>query len=98
VRLSKITGKAKAIEIILSGEIVNSEKAHEIRLVDYVVPSKEIHPFVLDFLEKMTSDREIDVINSVMKSIHNSRNLSFDEALKEETKLFCQLVVKNMKE
>ncbi len=97
VRLSKLTGKARAIEIILSGEIVNSSKANEIKLVDYVVPSKEIHHFAFEFLEKMTADRDIEVINSVMKSIHNSRNMSFDDALKEETKLFCHLVVKNMK-
>jgi enoyl-CoA hydratase len=97
LRLSQLTGEARAIEMLLSGEIINSQWALENKMVDYVVPSKELHEFSWNFLKKMTSDRDIDVINSVMRSIHNSRNMPFEEAMKEETKLFCHLVVKNMK-
>jgi enoyl-CoA hydratase len=97
VRLAEIIGKGKATEIILSGEIVNSQKAHEIKLVDYIVPSKGIHEYSLEFLNKITTDRDIDVIHAVIKSIQNARKMSFEEALMEETKLFCQLAVKNMR-
>lgn len=96
VMLTKLIGAGRSAEIILSSEIVNSQKAHEIRLVDYVVPVKELKAFALNLLERMTSDREIDVIHSVMKSIRNSQNLSFEEALREETKLFCTLAVNSM--
>jgi enoyl-CoA hydratase/carnithine racemase len=98
VMLPELIGAGKSAEIILSGEIVNSQKALELKLADYVVPVKELKSYALNFLERMTSERDIEVIHSVMRSIHNSQSLSFENALKEETKLFCSLAVRNMKE
>jgi enoyl-CoA hydratase/carnithine racemase len=98
VMLSKLIGVGKATEIILSGEIVNAQKALDMNLVSHVMPVKNLMTFSFSLLEKMTSDREIDVIRSVMKSIHNSLTLSFENALEEETKLFCSLAVKNMQD
>jgi len=98
VMLTKLIGVGKSAEIILTGDIVNAQKAQELRLADHVVPSKELNAFSMSFLERMTSDREIDVINSVMKSIHNSQTLSFEKALEEETKLFCALAIKSMQD
>jgi enoyl-CoA hydratase/carnithine racemase len=98
VMLTKLIGAGKSAEIILTGDIVNAQKAMELRLADYVVPSKELNTFSMSFLERMTSDREIDVISSVMRSIHNSQTLSFEKALEEETKLFCALAVKSMQD
>lgn len=96
VRLPRLVGAGKAAEIILSGEMVNAHDAHNYNLVDYVVPAKELRTFSAEFLKKMTAGRDIDVIRSVMKSIHNSRILSYDKALEEETKLFCRLAIKNL--
>lgn len=98
VMLSKIMGEGKSAEIILTSEIVNSQKALELKLADHVVPVKELMSFSLNLMERMTSDREIEVIHSVMKSIQNSQNLSFEDALREETRLFCALAVKSMRE
>jgi enoyl-CoA hydratase/carnithine racemase len=96
VMLSKLIGPGKSAEIILTGEIVNSQKALDFKLVDYVLPGKELLNFSVNMLGKMTSDRDIDVVHSVMKSIHNALTLPFEEALGEETKLFCALAVKSM--
>jgi enoyl-CoA hydratase len=96
--LPKLIGEGNAVEIILSGEIVDSQRALALKLVDYVVPVKELKNYAVGFLERMTADREIEVIHSVMESIHNSRKLSFENALKEETKLFCSLAVKKMQD
>jgi enoyl-CoA hydratase len=96
VMLSKLIGEGKSAEIILTGEIVNSQKALDFKLVDFVLPGQELLDFTMKMLEKITSDRDIDVIHSVMKSIHNALTLSFEEALGEETKLFCALAAKSM--
>ena len=98
VMLSRLIGTGKSAEIILTGELVNSQKALEIKLVDQIVSKKELQPFSINFLTKMTTDRDIDVIHSVMKSILNSQNMSFENALEEETKLFCALAIKSMQE
>ncbi len=98
VMLSKLIGEGKAAEVILTSEIINSQRALELKLADYVVPVKELKSFSLNLLERMTSDREPEVIHSVMKSIRISQELPFEDAMKEETRLFCALAVKSMKE
>jgi hypothetical protein len=54
--------------------------------------------FTLRFLEKLTSDREIPVIRSIMQSIRNSRVMDEEMALEEETRLFCALAAGNVNE
>jgi enoyl-CoA hydratase/carnithine racemase len=98
VMLTKLIGSGRSSEIILTGETVNAQKALEFRLTDFVVPTHELHSFSIEYLNKIIGDRDIDVINSVMKSIHNSLTLSFEQALEEETKLFCALALKSMQD
>lgn len=98
ITLSKLIGAGRSAEIILSGEIADAQKALDLKLADFMVPAKELHSFTVDFLEKMTAGRDVDVIHSVMKSIHNAQTMEFVKALEEETKLFCALAVKNMQE
>jgi len=98
VMLTKLIGSGKSSEIILTGETVNAQKALEYKLADFVIPTQELHTFSIEFLNEIIGDRDIDVINSVMKSIHNSLTLSFENALEEETKLFCALALKSMRD
>jgi enoyl-CoA hydratase/carnithine racemase len=98
VMLSKLIGQGKAAEIILSGDTINAQQAMKLRLVDYLVPASEIREYSLNYLENLTSGRDIEVIRSVMKSLHNAQTLSFEKALEEETKLFCALAVKSMQD
>jgi len=98
VRLVRLVGLGKSAEIILTGEPVDSQKALEMGLADYILPAKELQHFAIDFLTRITNDRNIEVIRSIMKSINNSQNLPFEKALEEETKLFCSLAVKNLQD
>jgi enoyl-CoA hydratase/carnithine racemase len=96
VMLSKLVGPGKAAEIILSGDTFDASRALKLKLADYVVPANEIHEYSLNYLKKLISGRNIEVIRSVMRSLHNAQTLSFEKALEEETKLFCSLAVKSM--
>lgn len=96
IMLSELIGSGKSAEIILSGNIIDAEKALRMGIADYTVPKGELHNFTLDFLNKLTGDRDLDVIKSVMMSIHNAKHMTFADALKEETRLFCDLAVKSM--
>jgi enoyl-CoA hydratase len=95
--LPRAVGQGKAAEMILGGDIINAPKALEIRLVDYIAPAKSLHEFALAYLHKLTNDREVEVIRSVMVSLSNARHLPEEKALEEETRLFCALAVKNLK-
>jgi enoyl-CoA hydratase/carnithine racemase len=98
IMLAKLIGVGRSAEIILTGEIVNAQKALELKLADHSLPARELQAFSMNLLTRMTADRDVEVIHSVMKSIHNSQILSFDKALEEETKLFCALAIKSMQE
>jgi enoyl-CoA hydratase/carnithine racemase len=96
VMLSKLIGPGKAAEIILSGDTIDAQQAMKLNLADYLVSADEILEFSLNYLEKLTSGRDTEVIRSVMRSLHNAQTLSFEKALEEETRLFCSLAVKSM--
>lgn len=89
--LTGLLGVGKSLELLLSGNIVDAQNALGLKIADFVVPVKETEKFALEFLSTLTHDRDPEVIRSVMKSIHNSRSMSFEKALEEETKMFCRL-------
>lgn len=91
VRLPGLVSISNTIEIILSGDTVNAEKALQIGLVDYIVPKKEIIEFSIALLKKMTSGKPLYVIRSIMQAINNYRNMPHEKALTEESRLFSEL-------
>ena len=97
VRLPGLVGIGNAVEILLSGDIINSEKAREMKLVSHIVPSKEVFDFSFSLLNKMVKDRPMKVINYIIRSINNHYKLSFKEAITEEAKMFCELAVDEAK-
>ena len=94
IRLPKLLGNNKSLYMILTGEIIDAEKALELGLVDYIVPKNDTFDFSFNFIKKMTDNRKIEVINSVIKSLNNSKIMSLEKAMKEETKMFCSLAIK----
>jgi enoyl-CoA hydratase/carnithine racemase len=93
VKLPEITGVSEALQLFLSGNTIDAEKAKEIHLIDYIVPSKEVFEFSLQLLEKLVHDRPRYVIEAIIQSIMNSKKLPLAEALDKETHLFCHLAV-----
>lgn len=96
LRLTRLCGTAVTAEMVLSSEIINAEKALELNIVDYMVNTKEIMDNALSLMKKMVEKRPLDIINAVMRAMHNSRTLSFQKALDEESKMFCKLAVNEM--
>jgi|WetSurMetagenome_2_1015567.scaffolds.fasta_scaffold00005_137 enoyl-CoA hydratase/carnithine racemase len=91
--LSDKTGEGRSLEILLSGNILDAQKAYELKIADYLVADDELDKFALKYLEDITRDRDPVIIRSIMRSIHNSYRLTFPEALEEETKMFCRLAI-----
>ena len=76
---------------LLSGEIINAQKALELKLVDYISFETKPEEFALQLLNKMVKDKPLKVINSIIRSVNNYYKLPYIQALKEETKMFCEL-------
>lgn len=54
-RLPHLVGKGKAMEIILSGNMVDAQEAHRIGLVNQVAPPEELIPVALQLLKTILS-------------------------------------------
>ena len=91
-RLTQMLGK-RAFEIVMNGDMINLSEAKNLGLVSYIADSKKSLDFAVEFLDSLIGDRSIEVIRSVMQAIKNSEKMEREEALKEETELFCKLAV-----
>lgn len=90
-RLKKHIGMGKSLELLLNNTVLQAGEAMELGLADYVCPPKTTSDFAMKLAEKMTKDKPLQVINHVMKAVKNAYTMPRDEALQEETRLFCQL-------
>jgi enoyl-CoA hydratase/carnithine racemase len=86
----------KTMFYLLSGEMIDAEKALELTLVDHITDEKP-YDFAIEFLNKMVKDKPLKVINSIIRSINNYYKLPYDQALREETKMFCELAADESK-
>jgi enoyl-CoA hydratase len=93
LNLSRKTGYANALKMILSGDIIDAGKAFETGFADYISDTKDVHEYSFNLMKKMTSNKPLKVINNVMRSVNNLDTMSYNDALVEETKLFCELAL-----
>jgi enoyl-CoA hydratase/carnithine racemase len=94
LNLSRITGKSTAIQMALKGDIVNAKDAFSLNIVDYLVEPKTTLEEGIKIAQSITSGRSLDVIKAVVEAVRNSELLGYEEALEQETKLFCKLARK----
>ena len=95
-RLAKLTDKSTALELVLNGDMINAEKAFELRIVDELVEKKQALNYSIDLAKKMTNNRSLDVINAVMQSINNSEKMDIEEVIKNDARLFSKLALKSL--
>jgi enoyl-CoA hydratase/carnithine racemase len=83
--------RSKLIELVLSSTMINGQEAFAEGIVDACVPTADIDRTAIDFLHSLVRGRPPLLVRSVMQSIHNSRLMAREDALREESRLFCGL-------
>jgi enoyl-CoA hydratase/carnithine racemase len=86
-RLVRIVGKATAIELILTGDMINAAEAKAISLVNKVVPEAELLKQSVGLAKKMAQKGQI-AIQKALEAIHAADDSSLEEGLKLESKNF----------
>jgi enoyl-CoA hydratase len=89
--LSRKINRSQMVSLLLSAQMINGEEAQKIGLVDRLYPTKDLITGTFEYLMALISDKPVELIKTIMQSIHNSEILSRDEALKYETKNFIKL-------
>jgi len=93
VKLPGLVGMANAIDMLLTAKTIDAQEALKLKLVDYVVPAKEVFDYSLDLLKKLTGNKPVSVINAVVNSFINARKYSEDEAVEKVSDQFCRLAI-----
>lgn len=90
-RLQKICGHKTALEIMFSGDILNANKALELKIIDQVIPEKDCLDYCKYFVQALIKNRPVKVIHMLMRSFRNAESLEANEAMMKDVEMFCEL-------
>ncbi|MFC1733224.1 enoyl-CoA hydratase/isomerase family protein [candidate division KSB1 bacterium] len=97
VKLTHITGKSKALEIVLEGNIIDAQTAKDLKIIDYLNEPKTTFTAGINLAKSMVLQRPVEIIKAVVESVRNAENLEYSQALDRETELFCMLAKEAIK-
>lgn len=89
IRLPHRIGPGRSLEMILGGDTLDAERAMAIGLADHVVPPGDIFDYSMRLMKKMVAERPLKLVKSIVRAVKNSMTLHHDEAMREETRIFC---------
>jgi len=86
-RLPRLVGKGRALQLILSGEIISAQEAYRIGLVNEVVPPAELIPRAEAILHRILANAPIAIRLSI-EAVNKGVETSQDEGLALEASFF----------
>lgn len=89
-RLSRLVGRGKAMEMILTGDVINAREAHRIGLVNKVVPPQELLAVVMDMAKEIASKGPI-ALRYAKEAVHKGMDLTLEQGLRLEADLYFLL-------
>jgi enoyl-CoA hydratase len=87
VRLPRIVGRGRALELILTGEMIDARRAYEIGLVNRVVASDELRATAEGLLDTILANGPV-ALRFALEAVDRSLETSVDEGLGLESHLF----------
>lgn len=90
VRLTRLVGQGKALEMCLTGDPISAEEAYRIGLVNQVVPAAELENAVAVMVKKLMSKGAV-AVDSTKKSIYATMEMPMEAAIENEGKLFSDI-------
>jgi enoyl-CoA hydratase len=87
-RLTRLVGEGKAMELILSGEIINAETALAIGLVNHVVPADQLGTRTMEIANRIAEKSPI-ALRLAKEAVRLASRSNLDEGLRREVDLFA---------
>ncbi|NHI94218.1 MAG: enoyl-CoA hydratase/isomerase family protein [Candidatus Lokiarchaeota archaeon] len=88
--LPRLIGKANALELIVTGEHIDANKAKEIGLINYIVEYDELEKKTLDLAKKI-GDKDLKSLQAAKELVNYAINQNLVESLKKELDLIWKL-------
>ena len=86
-RLPRLVGKGRALEMLLTGEIVDAAEALRIGLVNRVVPREKLLAEAEGLMRKMLANGPVS-LRFTLEAVNDGLETGFDEAERQEATLF----------
>lgn len=86
-RLPRLVGKGRALELILTGEMISAQEAHRIGLVNHVTSPEELLPTAEKIARQIMANAPL-AIRFCLEAVNRGVEMPQDEALRFEATLF----------
>ena len=87
-RLTRLVGEGKAMELILTGNIIDANAAYAIGLVNTVVPAAELEAKTMEIANRIAEKSPI-ALSLAKESVKLASRSNLDEGLRREVDLFA---------
>ncbi len=87
VRLPRLVGRGRALQLILTGEMIDAEEAHRIGLVNDVVPHNALMDAASGLAHRIMANGPVAVALA-LESVDHGFNAGTEDALRFESNLF----------
>ena len=87
-RLTRLVGEGKAMEMILSGEIINADEAFRIGMVNHVVPADQLETRTMEIANRIAEKSPI-ALRLAKEAVKLASRSNLDEGLRREVDLFA---------
>src|ERR671939_1011463 len=82
-RLTRLVGEGKAMELILTGEIINAQTAYNIGLVNAVVPAADLEAKTMELANRI-ADKSPVSLRMAKEAVKTAARANLDEGLRRE--------------
>jgi enoyl-CoA hydratase len=89
-RLSRLVGRGKALEMILSGELIDAPEAYRIGLVHRVIPNGEVSTVAMDMAQEMAPKGPI-ALRYTKEAVNKGMDLTLEQGLRLEADIYFLL-------
>jgi enoyl-CoA hydratase len=89
-RLPRLVGRGKALEMILTGEMIEAKEAYRIGLVNKIVPPGELTTVAMDMAKEMASKGPI-ALRYTKEAIYKGMDVTLEQGLRLEADLYLLL-------
>ena len=87
-RLTRLVGEGKAMELILSGDIIDAKTAYEIGLVNHVFPADQLQAKTMEIANRIAGKSPI-ALKLAKEAVKLASHSNLDEGLRREVDLFA---------
>jgi enoyl-CoA hydratase len=86
-RLARLVGKGRALEMLLTGDMISAQRAYEIGLVNRVVPAAELMPSARTLAETLAAKAPV-AARYLIEAVNSGLDMSLADGQFLETALF----------